>query len=51
MSRRHNPPIARTRLLTTLQQDTRLIRAAINDLAKENVTAGEIPAEVQDGAA
>ena len=37
-----------TRLLTSLQQDTRLIRAAINDVAKENVTPGEVEAIHQD---
>jgi peptidoglycan hydrolase CwlO-like protein len=33
-----------TRALATLQQDVRMIRAAVNDIAKVGVTSGEIEA-------
>jgi hypothetical protein len=33
-----------TTTLTSLQQDVRMIRAAVNDIAKVNVTSGEIEA-------
>jgi hypothetical protein len=33
-----------TRMLDMLQQDTRMIRGAVNDIAKENVTPGEVEA-------
>jgi hypothetical protein len=33
-----------TRVLDILQQDTRLIRAAVNDIARDNVTPGEVEA-------
>ena len=32
------------RKLDMLQQDTRMIRGAVNDFARENVTAGEVEA-------
>jgi ubiquinone biosynthesis protein UbiJ len=35
---------AHRRLLDILQQETRLIRAAVNDIARTNVTTGEIEA-------
>jgi chromosome segregation ATPase len=35
---------AQTRLLDMLQQDMRMLRGAVNDLAKENVTPGEVEA-------
>jgi cell division protein FtsB len=35
---------AHTRALDILQQDTRLIRAAVNDIARTNVTSGEVEA-------
>jgi chromosome segregation ATPase len=37
-----------TRTLNVLRQETRMIRAAVNDLAKENVTPGEIEAIHED---
>jgi hypothetical protein len=36
--------IGHTRLLGILQQDTRMIRAAVNDIAKTEVTSGEVEA-------
>jgi chromosome segregation ATPase len=33
-----------TRMLDMLQQDTRMIRGAVNDMAKTDVTAGEVEA-------
>jgi ubiquinone biosynthesis protein UbiJ len=37
-----------SRLLDILKQDGRLLRSAVNDLAKENVTPGEVEAIHQD---
>jgi hypothetical protein len=37
-----------SRLLDILKQDYRLLRSAVNDIAKENVTPGEIEAVHQD---
>jgi hypothetical protein len=39
---------AHTRMLDILQQDTRLIRAAVNDIARVDVTSGEVEALHQD---
>jgi ubiquinone biosynthesis protein UbiJ len=36
--------VAHTTLLAGLQQDVRMVRAAINDISRVNVTAGEIEA-------
>ena len=37
-----------SRLLDILKQDGRLLRAAVNDIAKENVTPGEVEAIRQE---
>ena len=37
-----------TRTLDILSQDTRMIRAAVNDIAKVDVTAGEVEAMHED---
>ena len=39
---------AHTRVLDILSQDVRLLRGAVNDMAKESVTAGEMEAVHHD---